>query len=399
MRRMRIFSISSVATLGLLVLASASGQSQGAFTALPDAIAAPGTNPTTPEKVALGRLLFWDPLLSGQKDVSCATCHHPDQGYADNRDVSIGAGGMGLGPLRTFESGAPVRHVKRNSPTVLNTAFNGMLVTGQYTPHGAPMFWDSRAQSLEAQALEPLKALDEMRGNAYPEDLALATVVARLAAIPEYQQRFARAFGGTNPVTAENLSKAIAAFERTLVTSSSPFDRYMRGDTTAMTDAQVRGMNRFQQVGCIRCHSGPMFSDFQLHVLGVADNPKITASDAGANASYAFRTPSLRNLAYTAPYMHNGVLASLTDVVNFYDRTSRGRGGGGGRGVGRTDNRNVSRDQLDPLVRQLSLRGGRGGGRGERDLVAFLDALNDPNFDRTIPDRVPSGLSVGGKIN
>lgn len=404
MTRTRITLASSVATIGLLLVSSTGGRTQSAFTALPSQVAAPADNPTTPDKVALGRLLFWDPLLSGQKDVSCATCHHPALGYAEDRDVSIGANGTGLGAARVFMAGAPAKHVKRNSPTVLNTAFNGISVTGQYSPVLAPMFWDSRAKSLEAQALEPLKASDEMRGEAYPEHEALATVVARLAAIPEYRDHFARAFGERNAVTAGNLGKAIAAFERTIVATNTAFDRYMRGDTTAMSEAQVRGMNRFQQIGCIQCHSGPMFSDFQLHVLGVADNTKLAESDRGMG-TYAFRTPSLRNLAYTAPYMHSGVLTSLDDVVNFYTRASRGRGGRGGRGggngagVGRTDNPNVSRDQLDPLLRQLNMRGGRGGGRGERDLVAFLDALNDPSFDRTIPTRVPSGLNVGGTIN
>jgi cytochrome c peroxidase len=289
--------------------------------------------------------------------------------------------------------------VKRNSPTVLNTAFNGMATTGHYTPATAPMFWDSRAQSLEAQALEPLKALDEMRGETYPEDRALSTVVARLNAIPEYRTQFARAFGGRDAVTETNLGRAIAAYERSLVTTNAPFDRYMRGDATAMTAQQVQGMNRFQTIGCANCHSGPMFSDFQTHVLAVPDNTRLAASDAGVNNTYAFRTASLRNLAYTAPYMHNGVFSTLGEVVNFYNRVGGGRGGrGGGRGGGGgvrggTQNPNVSRDQLDPLVRQLNLRGGR-----QNDLVAFLGALNDSTFDRSIPERVPSGLMVGGRV-
>lgn len=263
------------------------------------------------------------------------------------------------------------------------------------------MFWDLRVRGLEAQALEPIKALEEMRGDAYAEDRALSAVVARLAAVPEYRRRFEQAFGARNAVSEVNLGRALAAFERTLVTTNAPFDRYMRGDTAAMTAEQVRGMERFQTIGCVNCHSGPMFSDFQSHVLGVPDNGRLAASDAGVNQTYAFRTASLRNLARTAPYMHNGVFSSLGDVVNFYNRVSRGgrgggRGGGGrGGGGGRagTQNPNVTRDQLDPLVRQLNMRGGR-----QNDLVAFLGALDDDGFDRTIPATVPSGLTPGGRI-
>ena len=147
-------------------------------------------------------------------------------------------------------------------------------------------------------------------------------------------------------------------------------------------------MDRFQSIGCVNCHNGPMFSDFATHVLGVPDNPKLSESDAGVNQTYAFRTPSLRNLGVTAPYMHNGTLGTLDDVVRFY-RQIGGRGGRGGRNL----NSHVNRDQIDPLARRLNMRGG-----GQGDLVAFLRTLDDTNFDRTIPERVPSGLPVGGKL-
>lgn len=185
-----------------------------------------------------------------------------------------------------------------------------------------------------------------------------------------------------------NLGRALAAFQRTLVASNTPFDRYMRGDATALSPEQVRGMERFQSVGCINCHNGPMFSDFAAHVLAVPDSPKLPESDSGVNKTYAFRMPSLRNLSATAPYMHNGAFATLPEVVNFYQRISRGGGRRGG-GRGRVDNPQVSRDQIDPLARQLNMRG-----RGQGDLIAFLRALDDPNFDRTVPDRVPSGVPV-----
>jgi cytochrome c peroxidase len=389
-RTPRSLSALIVATAVLALTIPARSQPQ--LSPLPREVRAPADNPTTPEKVELGRLLFWDPILSGPKDVACATCHHPDFGYAENLDLSIGAHGTGLGANRRFDPTADGLFVKRNSQTVLNTAFNGIDASGGYDPTTAPMFWDVRVTSLEAQALEPLKALEEMRGTTYSEAAALATVVARLQAIPDYRTRFARAFGPRASVSAENLGKALAAFQRTLVAANAPFDRYMRGDTTAMSPLAVRGMQRFQRIGCANCHTGPMFSDFKVHTLGVPDNAKLPATDPGVENRYAFRTPTLRNLAYTAPYMHSGTLQTLDDVIEFYDDVNGGRRGGGRRGGGRTPNPLVARENLDPLVRQLNLGGGR------RDLVAFLEALSDPGFDRTIPARVPSGLAVGGKI-
>ena len=374
-----------------LAFATSATIAQSKFAALPQVAPAPPDNPTTPDRVALGRMLFWDPILSGNKDVACATCHHPDFGYADGRDLSIGTNGVGIGASRTFADGHTPRLVKRNSQTILNTAFNGLGADGPGAA-GAPMFWDLRVRTLEAQAMEPLKALEEMRGDGSSQDQAVAAVVSRLRTIPEYRSLFARAFGGNDPVSEINLGRALASFQRTLVAANSPFDRYMRGDTAAMTDEQRRGLERFQSIGCVNCHSGPMFSDFTAHVLGVPDNRKLSGSDTGVDKTYAFRTPSLRNLSATAPYMHNGVFTTLDAVIDFYQRISRGRGGrGGGRGQGL--NPQVGRHQIDPLVRQLNM-----GGRGQRDLLAFLRALDDPNFDRTVPARVPSGLSVGGRI-
>jgi cytochrome c peroxidase len=256
------------------------------------------------------------------------------------------------------------------------------------------MFWDVRVRSLEAQAVEPIKAHDEMRGDAYPEAGALSEAVARLAANAEYRRLFAAAFGSADAVTAVNLGRALAAFERTLVAANTPFDRYMRGDTGAMTEEQVRGMERFESAGCVNCHTGPMLSDFTPHVLGVPDNTQLSDSDAGRDNSYAFRTPSLRNVGLTGPYMHNGVFSSLEEVVNFYRRVSRGRGRGRNGFQQRGFNTNVTRGDLDPLLRQLEMRG-----RGQRYIVAFLRALNDPAFDRSVPPRVPSGLKVGGSLD
>jgi cytochrome c peroxidase len=352
---------------------------------LPQAASAPRDNPTTPAKVALGRILFWDPILSGPKDVACATCHHPQFGYAENRDLSVGVTGVGLGHRRRFVPGSSIPLVKRNSQTILNVAFSGSDEAGDYDPATAPMFWDIRSRSLESQALEPLKALEEMRGRTYAEENAVEAVVARLNDIAEYRRLFAGAFPGESAVTAQNLGRALAAFQRTLVANNSPFDRYMRGDRDAMDAAEIRGMRRFERVGCVNCHHGPMFSDYKLHVLGVPDNPALPVSDAGAEDRYAFRTASLRNLRFTAPYMHNGMFETLEDVLEFYDDVDSRRG--------RARNANVSREDLDPLLRRL-----RGVDDDDVDLIAFLGALNDGSFDRTIPARVPSGLPLGGRI-
>ena len=372
--------------------------------ALPLTQEAPGYNPTTPAKVELGRLLFWDPLLSGPQDVACATCHHPTNAYAEDRDLSLGVSGTGLGRFRRDGT-----LVKRNSPTVLNVAFNSIDQSGRYDPTTAVAFWDNRIRSLESQALEPLKSLEEMRGDTYPEDEALARVVAKLQANAEYPSLFAEAFGSEPPVTAENLGRAIAAFMRSLLANNAPFDRYMRGDRSAMTREQVRGMQRFEEIGCIRCHNGPMFSDYKLHTMGVPDNPALLsgettpASDGGAQNppcpaggapeptaaylaacdSYAFRTASLRNLELTFPYGHNGMFRTLNAVVGFYESTI----------AGESRNPNVPFEELDPLLRQL-----QNVDEEDVDLIEFLIALSDGSFDRTIPERLPSGLPPGGNI-
>jgi cytochrome c peroxidase len=353
---------------------------QDVLSALPQTVKAPAGNPPSAEKAALGKLLFWDPILSGGKDVACATCHHPRFGYSENRDVSIGVNGIGLGEDRQFATPNAIPFVKRNSQTLLNVAFNGIDKSGHYEPSAAPMFWDMRVTSLETQALQPIETFEEMRGDAYAEDKALDAVVARLNAIPQYRALFREAFGGENPVSAVNLGKALATFERTLLANNAPFDRYMRGDRTAMTPEQIAGMQRFESIGCANCHNGPMFSDYKPHVLGVPDNPKIEESDRGIkDAPYAFRTASLRNLSFTAPYMHSGAFNSLREVVRFYRRPPR--------------NPNVGRRDVDPLLRRL-----RRPGRAADELIEFLGSLNDDSFDKSIPSRVPSGLSPGGRI-
>lgn len=359
------------------------------FTALPLNVPAPLDNPTTKDKVILGKLLFYDPILSGNKDVSCATCHHPNMGYAEFLDISIGANAHGLGSNRKFNSPNTIPFVKRNAQTILNTAFNGIQRHKTYLPEDASMFWDDRVQSLENQALEPIKALEEMRGLQYGQDEILKVVVGRLKNIPEYQELFTKAFEVENAVTVENLGKAIAAFERTLVTNNSRFDHYMRGDANAISLLEKEGFEQFKKVGCANCHNGPMFSDYKMHVLGVPENSKLPkidfgVADIGSKDSFAFRTPSLRNLRFTAPYMHNGSFMDLKKVLEFYEDIANGK----------VRNPNLTKSQFDPFVSELRLSV-----KEMSQIISFLNTLNDPNFDKVIPENVPSGLTVGGNIH
>ncbi len=359
---------------------------------LPQNIVAPADNALTTAKVELGRLLFWDPILSGEQDVSCATCHHPEFGYADGRALPIGVGGIGLGPARQDGVNDDIGLVQRNSPTIVNAAFNGIDDQGNVNPNQAPMFWDNRANGLEEQALLPLHSFEEMRGHAFSEEETLEVIVDRINAIAAYRNQFQQIFGGNNAVNAVNIGNAIAAFERSIVANNSPFDRYARGDENALTPQQIQGLNRFDAVGCADCHSGPMFSDFDLHTLGVPDNPLLGFSDDGANGQYEFRTPSLRNLNTTGPYFHNGVGGDLTDVLNFYRRI-QGNGGGNGGPGNLNINPNVNRNQIDQDARNLRLNN-----NDVQAIIAFLQTLNDENFDQQIPGSVPSGLPVGGNI-
>ncbi|MEZ5040047.1 MAG: cytochrome c peroxidase [Saprospiraceae bacterium] len=351
--------------------------------ALPLTAKAPKNNPTTPEKVALGKLLYFDPILSGNKEVACATCHHPSNGFAESLDISIGVNGTGFGHKRAFKQPNDIPFVKRNAHTILNTAFNGINTRNEYDPEKAPMFWDLRVESLEQQALEPIKAFEEMRGHAYPVEEALDRVVERLKAIPAYQELFSKAFEEEDPINEVNLGKAIAAYERTLLSNNSRFDQYMRGDQSALSISELEGLKVFIKTGCAKCHNGPMFSDFKMHVLGAPENEKLPAPDSSLHGDFAFRTPSLRNLRFTFPYMHNGSLNSLQRVLEFYEDISGGK----------ERNERVPKTQFDPLIKELKVEF-----KEIPRIINFLLALNDDQFDKDVPEQVPSGLEVGGKI-
>ncbi len=355
----------------------------GTIDALPTTYRSPANNPTTPEKVELGRLLFYDPILSGGKDVACATCHHPDFGYAESIDLSIGVNGKGLGEMRRFNVDNNIPFTKRNSQSLLNTAFNGIGSDGQYTPEEAPMFWDLRAKGLEEQAAMPIKTFEEMRGHGFSEEHISAEVVKRVNSIAQYQRLFKTVFPESNTVTLTDITKALGAFQRSLTAGNSRFDQFMRGNRSALSDREQEGMQLFITSGCARCHSGPMLSDFKSHVLGAPDNEKLPVSDSGILGSYGFRTPTLRNLRFTRPYMHSGKLQTLNEVLFFYEDLH-------GKPL---RNQHVKLTQLDPLAAAVRVEF-----KDINTIVEFLNTLNDANYDKKVPASVPSGLPVGGYI-
>ncbi len=356
--------------------------------ALPE-VSHPANNPTSPEKVELGRLLFWDPIIGGEKDMACVVCHHPGLGYGDGIDLPIGVNGSGLGIERTENTGGldlvngPIGRVPRNAPTIINAAFNGLTSSNGYDPSASPMFWDSRADALEGQCVGPPGSRSEMRGDAYAEEDAMDSIALRLNAIPEYVQLFESVFGAGNAVTVENYTFAISAFERSIVSDNSPFDQYVEGDLSALNSDEKNGLILFYgKARCSNCHYGPMFSDYDFHALGIPENPiNPNAPDMGVDDEYKFRTPTLRNATLTGPYMHNGMMESIKDIVEYMN-------------AGVSANENVTEDMLATDMEPLGLT------ENEIDqLVAFIESLTDENFDTGVPESVPSGLPVGGNID
>jgi len=315
--------------------------------ALPDKAPEPADNPTTEAKVELGKMLYMDPRFSSTGTVSCNSCHNVMEGGDDSRSVSMGVHGKTGG---------------RNAPTVWNSAFHSV------------QFWDGRAALLEDQAKGPVANPVEMG----MEDVE--TAMNRVRQIPGYKAYFERAFG-KDSMTVDNAAKAVAAFERTLITPNSPYDRYVKGDKQAMTEQQVRGMNTFAAVGCTGCHSGAAFNGPQQELgkgfftkfptfadsdyvakYKLADDKgrqEVTGDSADANM---FRTPTLRNITDTAPYFHNGAVNDLGEAVRVMAKTQ------------------LNKDLSDAEV---------------EDLVAFLGALTGEYPEITMP-RLPAtaGMSI-----
>jgi len=260
--------------------------------------AAPADNPTTLEKTQLGRRLFFDPILSTNGTVSCASCHQPDHGFASSNVVSIGIGG---------QKGT------RNAPTILNRGY------------GKHFSWDGRDASLEVQSLGVLKSKSELGGDT-------DTVIANIKKDPKYVAAFSNVFSesgkatGDEFVTLENVTKAIACFERTLNSGNSRLDRFRNNDYNALSKAARQGLWIFEsRGGCWRCHNGSNFADEEFHNTGVGFGKKdrdLGRAKATENAmhNFQFKTPTLRDVEHTAPYMHDGSVKTLKEVVEFYNK-------------------------------------------------------------------------------
>lgn len=286
------------------------------------------------EIVALGRDLFFDPILSGELDVACSTCHHPTLGFADGRALPIGVAGVGLGPDRYYPEGANIRPVGelrplgRHSPTVLNLA--ALVHDAEQQERDMSFTWDGRITALADFAHIPLQTRDEMRGDAVPAAEIVDEVVARLAAIEGYEVRFRSVFPElfTTPLEIGHVEQALNAFLLSLTSPPTAWDRFLDGEAPP-SEAFLDGLELFLDLGCATCHTGSALSDGGFHRTGVAPNelsrPFQGGVDIGREEStgrqadrFRFRTATLREVARTAPYMHSGMLASLEDVVLNY---------------------------------------------------------------------------------
>lgn len=313
--------------------------------ALPEAPSIPADNPQTAAKIELGKQLFFDPRFSSTGTVSCNSCHNLMAGGEDSRSTSMGVHGQS-GP--------------RNAPTVWNSAF-----------HSA-QFWDGRAASLEEQAKGPVVAQVEMGMRSLDE------AIARVRQIPGYVEQFRNVFGGENAVTVDNAAKAVAAFERTLVTPGSAYDRFARGDESALNAQQQRGLKRFNELGCTGCHRPPAFNGpwlpggffvtFPFHDSPYALQYKLR-EDSGREAvtrdpsdRHKYRVPTLRNVALGAPYFHNGAVPTLSEAVQVMAASQLG----------------IKLNEADTA-----------------DIVAFLGALTGPFPAMSLP-RLPAtpGVSI-----
>lgn len=285
----------------------------------------PVDNPMTDEKIALGRKLYFDKRLSKDGTISCATCHDPAMAWAENRPTSKGIKGQ-IG--------------KVNSPTVINAAY------------AKAQFWDGRAASLEQQAFGPIENPVEMGHN-------LDVLVAELAAVPEYEEAFQKVFGTS--VTKDGIGKAIATFERTILSHNSPYDKFKAGENSAMTESQIRGLGLFEDVGCADCHQPPLFSSYRYYNTGVGmdkekpDEGRMAVTKKKSDLG-KFRVPALREVAGTGPYFHDGSVETLEAAVELMAN--------GGK-----DNPNLS--GMMKAVRDENLSE-----QDKEDIVEFLRALS-----------------------
>jgi cytochrome c peroxidase len=357
----RLFMFGAGATLCACSLVWAGPDSEKKLAPL-GPVPVPADNAMTPEKIELGKMLYFDPRLSGDSSIACAKCHDPAKGFSNGLQMSD-----------AYPGTKHWRHV----PTVLNAA---------YLSH---QFWDGRAGSLEEQCLGPIQAPIEMNQN-------LTHLVSKLNGIPHYVGAFKKVFN--SDITAENLAKAVAAFERTIVSKPGKVDRYLEGDKNALSESEKRGMELFMgKANCVACHNGAAVSDNLLHTTGVPEiEPLKTESDRIATRHFfatdqkypnprsvdrdygrelitksgsdrgKFKTPSLRELKWTAPYMHNGAFETLEDVIDFYMK-------GGG-----------DHPNKDPLLKPFKLSD-----EEVSDLIAFLEALSSDKLPTPVKPELP----------
>jgi len=297
----------------------------------------PTDNPQTPEKVALGKQLYFDPRLSCDDTTSCASCHDPKKGWSNSANFATGVRGQKGG---------------RSAPTIINAAYSDL------------QFWDGRAFRLEGQALGPIQNPIEM-------DHKLEDCVAKLNKVPGYRSQFQKIFG--TDVTPESVAKAISAFERTVLSGNAPYDRFKAGDANALSPSAQRGMKVFFGKGhCSACHTGANFTDQAFHNVGV--NINVRKPDLGrfevtkvVGDKGSFKTPTLREIARTAPYMHDGSMKALEEVVDHYIK-------------GGTPN-----DQLDEEIFPIKMTP-----EEKADLVIFLkEGLSSPDYPDIPPPQLP----------
>jgi cytochrome c peroxidase len=303
---------------------------------LPDQPPHPADNKPSAARIELGKMLFFDPRLSRDGNMSCASCHNPVLGWSDALPTAKGFKSMVLG---------------RASPTVVNTGYNTIQM------------WDGRKASLEDQAIGPMVADVEMNAD-------IANVFKWLNTNPGYRRAFEQAYPGEG-VNEKTFAKAIAAYERTVVSNNSPFDRWLKGEAGAMTEQQVRGFRLFQDEkkgNCAACHSAPNFTDNGFHNVGLASYGA-GEPDMGRflirplpSLKGAFKTPTLRDIELTAPYFHDGSAKTLREVVEHY-----AKGG-------------VVKQDLSPNMKKLDLTE-----QDKNDIVAFLKALTSPHKPVTLP--------------
>ncbi|MCJ2014489.1 cytochrome-c peroxidase [Methylobacterium sp. J-076] len=327
--RLKTFGAAAVALMGLAAVAGSAGTEDESRRATwradyrpPEAIPFPESNPYSPSKAELGRRLFFDPVLSGDNTRACVTCHRPDLAWGDGR-ARAATRGSGDMDLRT--------------PTLLDVAWQD-----------GPLGWDGKFRTLESVARAPISAPGNM-------NLSMTEAVARLSADESYREAFATAFGDPT-VSADRLEAALATFQRLIVAGKAPFDRWIGGDEAAIPETAKRGFDLFNgRAGCAGCHSGWTFTDNSFHDIGVgqgADIGRGRLMPTSPALRYAFKTPTLRDVDKRAPFMHDGSVATLSAVIDLYDR--------GG----------IARPSRSRQIKPLHLSDGE-----KADLLAFLSTL------------------------